>query len=130
MKKLHLLFNHTLTPEQIKNAKESLGVSKENIITLPENLNKIWSNIPPDCTLNLINHLKPIAEYFSKQNKNDYVLVQGDFGAVNYMVNVLKNYDLIPVYSTTERHIIEEKNENNEIIIKRYFKHICFRKYQ
>ncbi len=128
-KKLHLLFNHTLTPEQITDAKISLGVTENNILLLPDNMIALWHNIPPEAGLNLSKHLYDLVTYFSHQNKGDYVLVQGDFGAVFYMVNQLMKMDLIPIYATTKRQVTEEKNNENQIITKRIFKHICYRKY-
>ena len=128
--KLHLLFNHTLTPEQVVDARNSLGVSKENIKELPDVLKQIWQNIPPEINLDLPNYLQPLINYFSQQSKGDYVLVQGDFGAIYYMVNQLKKMELIPVYATTKRQVIEVESDENKIVVKRVFKHICYRKYQ
>ena len=127
-KTLHLLFNHTLTPEQIKDAQESLGVSE--IEVLPNHLKQLWSNVPPTKELNLKNHLQPIVAYFKEVQPKDYVLVQGDFGAVFYMVNQLEKMGFTPLYATTERKVIEEQNKQNEIISKRIFKHVCYRKYK
>ena len=124
---LHTIFNHKLTPDQIKDAKENLKITE--IIDLPTDLKKLWANIPPDKNLILAQHLKPIITYFEQLNSNDFVLVQGDFGAVYYMVNKLKELGFIPIYATTERKIIEEKLSDNSIITKRIFKHICYRKY-
>ena len=127
-KTLHLLFNHTLTPEQIKDAQESLGVSE--IEVLPNHLKQLWSNVPPSKELNLKNHLQPIVAYFKEVQPKDYVLVQGDFGAVFYMVNQLKKMGFTPLYATTERKVIEEQNKQNETVSKRIFKHVCYRKYK
>ncbi len=128
-KKLYLLFNHALTPEQIVNAEKSFGIKNRNIIKLPTNLIKLWQNIPPEIDLDISQYLIPLVTYFAQKSKGDYVLVQGDFGAVYYMVNILKQMGLVPVYATTERNIIEEKLSDNKMITKRVFKHVCFRRY-
>ena len=44
--KMFLLFSHQLTDEQKKDAIENLKVTK--FISLPEKLQKLWSNIPPE----------------------------------------------------------------------------------
>ena len=125
--KLYLLFNHTLTPEQVIDANDSFGITE--FIVLPEALQALWSNIPPDKGLNLVMHLKPIVDYFKKMKYMGYVLVQGDFGGVFYLVNQLQNMGYTPLYATTKRKVIEEKLPDNTIVSKRIFKHVCFRKY-
>ncbi len=124
---LHLIFNHQLTAAQISDAKASLGIKK--IKYLPKELQEIWANIPANAALDLEQHLIKLLHYFKAQDANAYVLVQGDFGAVYFMVNYLKDLGYKPIYATTERKIIEEKLTNNTIVTKRIFKHVCFRPY-
>jgi len=57
MKKLFLLFSHTLTATQEQDAKESMGI--EAFVKLPDELQKLWSNIPPDLTT-LDEYLEPL----------------------------------------------------------------------
>ena len=124
--KMFLLFSHSLTDEQIKDGIENLKVTK--FISLPENLQKIWSNIPPDIE-NISNYLSPIMDFLEKNAKsNDYILIQGDFGATYIMVNWAFERGLIPVYATTKR-IVKEINKNGKIITIREFFHCRFRKY-
>ena len=127
-KTLYLLFNHRLTTEQIEDAEKSLGVT--DIRYIPERLQKVWSNIPPNKELNLEKHLQPIIDYLENiDSPNEYILIQGDFGAVHFMVKQAFYLGFIPIYATTERKTIEEKLTDNTIITKRIFKHVCFRKY-
>jgi len=123
--KMYLLFSHTLTDSQIDDAKSTLKVDK--FIYLPKNLQKIWSEIPPELD-SLDEYLNKIKHFIKSANKGDYVLIQGDFGAVYHMVNFAKELGLIPIYATTKRESIELK-QGNKIIKKSIFKHIKFRKY-
>ena len=61
--------------------------------------------------------------------KGDYVLVQGEFGAVFYMVDYCFKTGRIPVYAATKRVVQEHKN-GDKITSKRVFEHTCFRRYQ
>ena len=67
-----LLFSHKLNEKQIKEAKDIWGVSE--FVSLPKELQKIWSNIPSDVET-LDNILKSIKDYiFEISTKNDVVL--------------------------------------------------------
>ncbi len=125
--KLYLLFNHTLTPYQVRDAEIYWDITE--FVVLPEALQALWGNIPPDKDLNLVMHLKPIVDYFRKMKYKGYVLVQGDFGGVFYLVNQLQSMGYTPLYATTKRKVVEEKLPDNTIVSKRIFKHVCFRKY-
>jgi hypothetical protein len=127
MPKMFLLFSHKLTEEQIRDAKENLKVS--GFIYLPENLQKLWSNIPPDIE-NIGSYLTPIKEFLKQHAKEgDFILIQGDFGATYIMVNWAFKNGLIPVYATTKR-VVREINDNGKIITVREFKHCRFRRYE
>jgi len=124
--KLFLLFSHKLTDEQIKDAKENLGISE--FVYLPEDLQYKFSNVPPE--------IEDIKEYskdfkeFLKNNakKDDYVLVQGDFGVVFQIVEFCKENSLKAIYSTTKR-VSKEKKIEGKIVKISEFKHVRFRKY-
>ncbi len=127
MPKMFLLFSHKLTDEQIKDARESLNV--DEFIYLPKKLQKLWSDIPPDIE-DIDDYLKPIEDFLKKYAKpNDYVLIQGDFGATYKLVNFAFGNKLIPIYSTTKR-IVKDINKDGKIITIREFKHCRFRKYK
>jgi len=124
--KMILLFSHTLTPEQKEDAKETLKV--DEFISLPKNLQKLWSNVPPEIE-NLDNYLEPIFKYLKENlKKKDYVLVQGDFGATCKTAEFVKSLEAVAVYATTKREVIEKK-ENNKIVKTSIFKLIRFRKF-
>ena len=126
MKQMFLLFSHTLTPLQIEDAKDSLSV--EEFVYLPFTLQRIWSSIPPDIE-DIRDLLKPIEE-FLKQNskKDDYILIQGDFGATCYMVLFTKKIGLIPIYSTNKR-VAKEIKKGNKLIKISEFEHTRYREY-
>jgi len=123
--KMILLFSHKLTDEQIDDAYERFNIKE--FVYLPENLQKIWSDIPPEVE-NIKPLLEPIKEFLRKKaNSGDFVLIQGDFGAVVEMVEFVR-YWLIPVYSTTKR-VTKEVKKDGKLIKVSEFKHIRFRKY-
>ena len=110
MAKLFLLFSHKLTEDQINDAKESLKA--DEFVYLPEILQKIWSNINPEGGLDKI-PLNKICEWLEKEaKKNDFVLIQGDFGATVYSVDFCFKNSLLPIYATTKR-ISEEIPKND-----------------
>lgn len=126
MKKMFLLFSHTLTSEQKEDAQGSLGV--EEFVTLPSDLQGLWSNVP--ATLDdLSDYLEPLQSYFKNNlQTDDVVLVQGDFGATFTMVNELKSLGARVVHATTQRDVVE-KTVDNKIIKTSVFKHVRFRSY-
>jgi len=125
-KRMFLLFSHTLTALQIKDAKKSLKVDK--FIYLPMDLQKIWSSIPPDIE-DIKEILKPIKTFLVKNcKKDDYILIQGDFGATCTMVSFSKKIDLIPIYSTNKR-VAKEIKEGNRLIKISEFEHTRYREY-
>lgn len=128
MKKMFLLFSHTLSDEQISDAKKSLDVNE--FVYLEKDLQKIWGNVPTDLA-SLDEFLSPFKSYLEKNSsKGDIALVQGDFGATYKMVNFAKDLGIVCVYATTKRIIEEIKQENNEILKKSIFKHERFREYE
>jgi len=125
-KKMFLLFSHKLTDEQIKDAKENLGINE--FMYLPQNLQRKFSNVPPE--LDSIKEYSQIFIDFLKENtkKEDYVLVQGDFGVVFNVVEFCKESNLKAVYSTTKR-VVKEQIIDGKVVKISEFKHIRFRKY-
>jgi phosphomannomutase len=124
--KMFLLFSHQLTDEQKKDAIENLKVTK--FISLPEKLQKLWSNIPPEID-SLGEYLNDIKSFIRlNANKGDFILIQGDFGAVCEMVKFSKENNFVGIYATTKREVVEEK-DGDKVVKKSIFKHIRFRRY-
>ncbi|RLA78789.1 MAG: hypothetical protein DRG78_14305 [Epsilonproteobacteria bacterium] len=127
MKKMILLFSHKLSDEQKEEAKDKYRI--EEFVYLSKELQQIWSNISPD--LDSLSEVLKLIKEFTKQNanKNDVVLIQGDFGAVYTMVNFCKDLELVPVYATTKR-IAQEYLEDNKSVKKSIFEFRRFREYE
>ena len=126
-KKLILLFSHNLTTPQKKDAQRSMGITE--FVTMPKKLKEKWSNIPPELE-NITDYLKDIRLWLlDVVSNNDYILIQGDFGATYYFVNWAFKNKLIPVYSTTKRIHKETLLPNESLKIIKTFEHKIYRKY-
>jgi hypothetical protein len=122
-----LLFSHQLTERQKEDAVEKWHV--QSFISLPEDLQKVWSNIDPDQE-SLADLLLPIGTFLEDVvSVGDIVLIQGDFGACCLMASHAKTLGAIPVYATTYRKV-EEYTENEKSIKKSIFEHRRFRRYE
>ena len=127
MKKLFLLFSHTLTPIQEADAKATFGV--EEFVELPSELQRLWSNVPSELD-NVSDYLEPLKAYLqSESNLDDVVLIQGDFGATYQMVNFVKELGLKAVHATTKRNVVE-KSVDDKIVKTSVFEHVRFRVYE
>lgn len=127
MSKLFLLFSHEITDKQKEDAKESLNINQ--IVKLPEALQKKWSNVPAKLE-SLREYMLPFKDWLSQNvNKDDYILIQGEFGAVYFIVSWAKNEGLKPIYSTTER-ISKEVNDGKRVKSVKIFEHRRFRVYE
>lgn len=127
MKKMFLLFSHSLTQSQIDDAKSNLGI--ERFVFLPEDLQLLWSDIPSD--IESLKEYLSLFRNFLVENSDfeDVVLIQGDFGAVYQMINFSKDLGLKAVYATTKR-VIEEEIIENQTVKKSIFEHIRFREFE
>jgi len=127
MSNLFLIFNHEITPVQESDARSSLGVQR--IVDLPSDLKELWRQVPPDLT-EISDYLGPVKTWLKSEGvKNDYVLVQGDFGACYILVNLALDIGLVPIYSTTAREATEEYDRDGSVKLVHQFRHKIFRKY-
>ncbi|BBG66767.1 uncharacterized protein MJ1673 [Hydrogenimonas sp.] len=126
MRKMIVVFSHTLSEEQKEDARRSLGV--ENFIFLTEGLRAVWSSISPlaDDVRPLLDGIVGFVTHHGR--RGDYLLVQGDFGATCYMVEVAYNLDMIPVYAAAWREV-EEYEKGGSVVTVRTFRHVRFREY-
>jgi len=123
MKKMFLFFSHKLNSEQEKNAKDTLKT--DEFVRLPDELQKSFSNVPPELET-LEEYVKPFWRYLKENaKKDDLVLIQGDFGLSFLIVEFCKKEGFIPVYATTKREVLVEKDGTK--VSK--FRHIRFRRY-
>ncbi|WP_422448325.1 CRISPR-associated protein Csx20 [Thermoanaerobacterium sp. DL9XJH110] len=125
-RKMLLIFSHDMTDEQKREARKNLGV--EEFISLPPDLQEKWSNIPAGIE-SLEDYIRDILHWTSEYAAaGDYALVEGDFGATYILVGYCKKKGIIPVYSTTERKVVEE-HVDGEVRTCRSFRHVRFRVY-
>lgn len=125
-KNMLLIFSHTLTPEQEKDARENLEVDR--FINLPPELQEKWSNIPPELQ-DLEAYLQDIFKLIDDMAEpGDFALIEGEPGSTYSVVNYCIGKEVTPVYSTTTRKITEE-NVADGVKTHRLFKHVRFRKY-
>jgi len=127
MSRLFLLFNHTLTPDQQEDARTHLGV--EAIIVPPADISRLWSQLPPD-DKSIAPLLAPVRDWLDVVAvPGDHVLIHGDFGACFLMAGHAMSRGLIPIYSTTERHAIEEVLDDGSVHMAHRFRHVLYRRY-
>ena len=125
-KRALLLFSHQLTDNQEKELIKDFEVKK--IVSLTSEIQEMWSNV--SIKKNYMENLKKIKEYIKNNfNKNDVMLIQGNWGYTYNLVKWSIDNELIPVYSYTERNVEEIKDGENVKKIS-YFKHIKFIEYE
>lgn len=127
-RKLFLLFNHTLTEVQKQDAKVSLHV--DEFVDMPVHLKSFWEKVPPKGNIDT-ESLDAVLEWLGKNaSSDDFILVQGDFGAVFYIVDYCMKHNLTPIYSTTRRDYKERHLPDEYIESRHVFRHVEFRKYK
>lgn len=126
MAKCYCLLNHDLTQNQITELKEEFSVTE--IIYPSEEISKLWSQIPPTKKVDR-NIIKKITDWLSDAEKNDVLIVQGDFASTFLIVDFALKKELIPICATTKR--IAKESRNGETVHREYiFEHVCFRRYE
>jgi hypothetical protein len=127
MKKMLLLFSHSLTPEQKEDAKKTLSV--EEFISLPDDLQSLLSQVPPQGEIDETIHF--FIEWIKNHGeKGDFALIQGEFGLTFALVDRCLREGIVPVYSTTEREYENTVDEEGKIVNRHVFKHVSFREYK
>ncbi len=126
MKRMYILLNHTITKQQILDAKSMLGICE--FIEPDANLKNNWSNIPPEVD-NIEPYLMGFKSWLGSASKGDYLLLSGDFGACHRVANWCKERGVTPLYATTKRDATEKLHTNGTIEKTSVFKHIRFREW-
>ncbi len=125
--KLVCLLNHTLTMDQMLDAYNNLKV--DSIIYPPEDIKLLWRNIPVG-EMPLGDYLLPVFNWIKQEcSFNDFVLIQGDFGATYLTIRFCLINCFIPIYSTTKRIAREDILPSGEIKLNHIFLHQGFRIY-
>ena len=126
VKKAYCLLNHSLTDNQIKELVEEYNISE---IKYPDaELSVKWMQIPASKNLDM-NVIKAVLVWIQDAEKDDVLIVQGEFGSTFYIVDYALKNGLIPVYAVTKR-IAEEKRNGEEVVRQYIFRHCCFREYK
>jgi hypothetical protein len=100
-----------------------------SIIQPPDPVQTLWECVPPDLPA-IEDYLAPVKDWLTEQaGCGDFLLVQGDFGATYLMVRYAFDRGLIPVYSTTERQVFEDRLPDGRVKAMHAFSHRRFRKY-
>lgn len=127
VKYMALLISHALTPEQVDEAKRVWGVAA--FLPLPSALQERWSQVPPDGPFPVA-HVQPIVEWLEQETREgDLVFVQGEAGAVVWVVQWCWRANRIPVYATTVRQVEEQRHPDGSVATRRVFRHVLFRLY-
>ncbi len=126
MKRMLLIFSHSLTPEQKEEGERNLSVRE--FVSLPSDLQSLWSQIPPE------GEIEEKAGFFIEWIKNhakegDFALIQGEFGMTFSLVDWCLREGIVPVYSTTKR-VYEQAKEDGKIVNRHVFRHVRFREYK
>ena len=100
MKKIILLFSHTLTEPQIKELKENWNCNE--IIYMSDELKNNWMNVSDNTDINQFKKF-----LLDNLRKGDYVLIQGEWGLTYNMINFAKENNFIPLYAGTTRNVNE-----------------------
>ena len=121
MKKIILLFSHTLTEPQVKELKENWNCNE--IIYMSDELKNNWMNVSDNTDINQFKKF-----LLDNLRKKDYVLIQGEWGLTYNMINFAKENNFIPLYAGTTRNVTEYK-ERDKVIKNSIFSHTTFKKY-
>ncbi len=128
-KRLFLLINHRLLKKQTKELEQHYGIGTEEILTPPQWIKEFWAAVAPEGDLPL-EMLDKIINYLeTSTQEGDYLLIQGDYGCVYYLVSWAFKRNRQPIYATTYRSAKEDRVDG-KVIIERIFEHCCFRAYQ
>lgn len=121
------MLSHSLTDEQKEDAQKNWGVT--DFVFLPPDLQKKWSNI--ELTKPLTERTSKFIEFIKENvSKNDYILIQGEFGTSFAIIDWCLANNLKPIYSYTKRLIVEQKKIGNQVEKTSIFKHVKFLFYE
>jgi len=127
MKRMFLVFSHSLTAEQEEDARSVLGCGVT--VPLPEELQVKWSSVDP-LPDDITGEAEGIVSWLSENSSGeDYILVEGDFGMAFMVVDWCLANGRIPVYSTTERIYKNIDEGDGSVTNIHQFRHVKFRRY-
>ena len=101
MSKAFCLLNHQLTQNQIKELKEEFSVLE--IVYPPEEISKLWSQIPATKTVDK-SIINKITNWLLLAENQDVLIVQGDFVATFIIVDFALKNNAIKFIKQTKRN--------------------------
>lgn len=120
--------SHPTGPEQEAELREAWGA--DAVRALPEDLQAVWSQLPPGPELPLA-QLAPLLEWLRAEARpGDLAWIQGEFGAVFWLADAAFKLGLVPVYATTRREARSEPQPDGSVRNTHVFQHAGFRRYQ
>lgn len=127
MRKALNITNYDLTQDQMVDLRATLGVQEEDILQLSDDLKQKFSNVKIETYQR---HLEEIINY-AKRNlvSGDVAIVQGQMGYTYRIVQELKLYGVMCVFSFTDRVSTEKQNDDGTVEKTSVFKHIQFIEY-
>lgn len=125
MPRTYCLLNHKLTENQI--ADLGTNFKSTQIVYPDEELSKQWSQIAPEQDND--NVIKNAVNWLQSAEKDDFFIIQGEYGCTFRLVDYALKKGLIPIYATTKR--IAKEVRNGETVHREYiFEHVRFKKYK
>ena len=126
MRKCYCLLNHVLTQKQLDELVQKYQVS--DIEYPPNSVSDFWRQILASVQI-LKSNLQPITEWLNSAEKDDLIIIQGEFGSTFALVDWALSKAFIPVYAVTKR--VETEEKQGETVMRHYiFEHECFREYK
>lgn len=127
MRKVLNITNHELTKDQIVDLRATLGVQEEDIQQLTDDLKQKFSAVKIETYQR---HLEEIINYAKNHLvSGDVAIVQGQMGYTYRIIQELKNYGVMCVFSFTDRVSTETQKEDGSVEKTSVFKHIQFIEY-
>ena len=125
MAKTFCLLNHALTENQIADLETNF--KSVQIVYPSEELSKQWSQINPEQESDGV--IKNAVAWLQDAQKEDLLVIQGEYGCTFKLVDYALKKGLIPIYATTKR--IAKETRDGETVRREYiFEHVCFKKYK
>lgn len=126
MSKVFVLTNHGITEDQIRDLKDNWMVSE--IEEPSSSLKEIWGSIPPEAE-HVSEYVQPVIDWLEANlAADDFVWVQGEWGATVTILTWCSQNKATAIYSTTGRIATETKTDNGTLMTH-VFKHVRFRKF-
>jgi hypothetical protein len=120
--KAFIMTNHGITMAQ-QNEFDEMGVT--HIVTLSDDLKKVWSQIAPDADRKAVAQTM-IDGFLNTAQEGDIVLVQGEFGTTFVVVDYCLQKGLVPMFATSVRRTIEKTLDDGTVEKTAIFDHAGF----